>query len=89
MPTHSLSPINESQFLKIVNDDSVKRTYVIFSSVDIEPGKFMFWRVMATISGSKIFLNDENNGWYVHGIPTLGANVEESTQALLEIIKKN
>lgn len=88
MPTHSLSPINESQFLKIVNDDSVKRTYVIFSSVDIEPGKFMFWRVMATISGSKIFLNDENNGWYVHGIPTLGANVEESTQALLEIIKK-
>lgn len=87
MSSHSQAPAVETTFLKIVNDDSVKRTYVVFSSVDIEPGKFMFWRVMATIAGSKIFLNEEKNGWYVHGIPTLGNSVPDAAASLLELIK--
>ncbi|MGY3176360.1 tetratricopeptide (TPR) repeat protein [Pseudomonas sp. TE12234] len=87
MQNKSQAVVAESSFLKIVNDDSVKRTYVIFSSIDIEPGKFMFWRVMDSIAGSKIFLNDEKNGWYVHGIPTLGDNVPDAAVALLNLIK--
>lgn len=86
MSSHSQAPAVETAFLKIVNDDSVRRTYVVFSSVDIEPGKFMFWRVMATIAGSKIFVNEEENGWYVHGIPTLGGSVPEAATSLLGLI---
>lgn len=79
--------VTESPFFKMVCDESVRRTYVVFSSVDIEPGKFMFWRVMQPIAGTKIFLNDDKNGWYVHGIPTLGDSVPDAAASLLNLIK--
>lgn len=79
--------INKQDFYKVVTDCSVRKTYVVFSSVDIRPGEFMFWRVMNGIPGTKIFVNEIDNGWYVHGIPTLGNSVKESANGLLRLIK--
>lgn len=81
-------PDPSGTFHQVVPDDSIRRTYVVFSSVDIEPGKFMFWRVMNGLPGTKIFVNDEQNGWYVHGIPGLGDSVIAAVHALAELIRK-
>lgn len=74
-------------FHKIVEDDSSRRAYVVFSSIDIAPGKFMFFDLMSRIPGSKIFVNDEDNGWYVHGVPGLGNSVLTTGLALSEILR--
>ncbi|MFJ4353851.1 tetratricopeptide repeat protein [Pseudomonas sp. NPDC089428] len=87
MPEKNNSVALESDFIKVVRDSNSTKTYVIFSSVDIEPGKFMFWRVMSPIPGNKIFLNDSDNGWYVHGIPGLGRTALQAAASLLEIIR--
>jgi hypothetical protein len=77
-----------SNFYEIIKDETVSRTYVVFSSIDIKPGSYMFWRVMNGLPGTKIFINDEDNGWYVHGIPTLGDTVQDASKALLKIINE-
>gem|GEM_PF-2388253 len=76
----------DNDFVKYIDHENDRVVNIIFSSVDIRPGDFMFWKVAASLSGRKIFINDENNGWYVHGIPGLGGNVHESVEILSETL---
>lgn len=78
----------DNPYCKVVRGDANKATYIIFSSVDIEKGKFMFWKIANRMQGNKIFINDEGNGWYVHGIPGMGHDVRSSANALISILKK-
>lgn len=78
----------EVKYHEVVLDPESRKTYVVFSSVDIKPGNFMFWRVMQQVPGNKIFLNDIDNGWYVHGIPNLGKSVSETASSILKLIKQ-
>ncbi|MGK9174103.1 hypothetical protein KXR87_12860 [Yokenella regensburgei] len=48
----------------------------------------MFWKIMNRMDGVKIFINDENNGWYVHGIPGMGGDVLSSSSHLMSMIKE-
>ncbi|PLR50017.1 hypothetical protein CYR40_02780 [Chimaeribacter arupi] len=47
----------------------------------------MFWKVMNRMDGTKIFINEENNGWYVHGIPGMGGSVTSSASFLLSMLE--
>ncbi|MCK6977438.1 hypothetical protein [Enterobacter roggenkampii] len=48
----------------------------------------MFWKIMNRMEGVKIFINDEENGWYVHGIPGMGVDVLSSSSHLMTMIKE-
>lgn len=45
----------------------------------------MFWKIINRMDASKIFINDEHNGWYVHGIPGVG-DVNKSIDFLFNIL---
>lgn len=74
-----------SNFIKFETSPSDK-CLIIFSSVDIPPGKFMFWRVMQPINLSKIYINDIDNSWYVNGVPGFGSGLEDSVEKLCQIL---
>lgn len=75
-----------SLFFKVEKESSI-RVFIIFSSANMEPGKFLFYRSMQDLDGSKIFINDKNNGWYLNGIPEVSKSVEDAVSLLISAIK--
>ncbi|TJM58394.1 hypothetical protein C9050_00525 [Escherichia coli] len=79
------SELNKNPYLEIIPNHKSKMVYIAFSSVDIPRGAFMFWKIINRMDASKIFINDEHNGWYVHGIPGVG-DVNKSIDFLFNIL---
>lgn len=77
---------NENPYFAIVPCSISKRVYLVFSSIDIAKGNFMFWKILNRMEGTKIFINEESNDWYVHGIPGMGGNVTSSAEYLQSIL---
>ncbi len=76
----------KNPYISFIPSDNSQRIYLVFSSVDIEKGKFMFWKILNRMDGHKIFINDESNGWYVHGIPGFGKDVMHTCHELMKKI---
>ncbi|MEQ1952476.1 alpha/beta hydrolase [Mesorhizobium sp. CN2-181] len=54
------------------------RLVVFFSGTGKAPGKFDFWNVGREIDANVLFVNDEGNTWYQHGIKAFGATIDET-----------
>ena len=63
-------------------------TVVVFSAVDCLPGQFHSVKALQNFDVNKVFVNCENNSWYIEGIPGLGRSWKEAATKLYEIAQK-
>ncbi|SOZ68304.1 hypothetical protein [Cupriavidus taiwanensis] len=78
--------INNTPYFKISRRDS-DSLVVAFSSINTPPGKFRFSRQLEERGVNVIYLNCENNSWYLDGVPGLGDTLEDAAAALRDVIR--
>ncbi|QHT48034.1 tetratricopeptide repeat protein [Bacillus sp. SB49] len=77
----------EDTYYKFVPHEGAKTLALIFSSVGMQPGKFVFYKQTIDLPVHKLYLNDKNT-WYQDGIEGLGVTVEETVQEINELKKR-
>ena len=67
-------------------DKGSDRTIIVFSAANTPGGKFSFYRSSIASKYNIIFLNTQNNDWYLHGIPGL-KNIANSIATIEKVLK--
>jgi tetratricopeptide (TPR) repeat protein len=80
----------EGPSFKVVPVEGATQLAVIFSSVNMKPGQFTFYRTMEEldIKVHKLYVHDPSNGWYQSGIPGLGSTIDETVESILKWKKR-
>lgn len=72
----------QGDFVKINKNYSAKTAYLVFSAMSTPQGSFQMSKALAKLSGLMLFLNDQDNNWYQHGIPGIGENTAKTVSKL-------
>ncbi|MCW2270607.1 Tetratricopeptide repeat protein [compost metagenome] len=72
----------QGDFVKIAKNYSAKTAYLVFSAMSTPQGSFQMSKALAKFSGLMLFLNDQNNNWYQHGIPGIAQSTDETVAKL-------
>ncbi|MDI3392372.1 tetratricopeptide repeat protein [Pseudomonas sp. V98_8] len=72
----------QGDFVKIAKNYSAKTAYLVFSAMSVPQGSFQMTKALAKFSGLILFLNDQDNNWYQHGIPGIGESTAETVSKL-------
>jgi tetratricopeptide (TPR) repeat protein len=72
----------QGDFVKIAKNYSAKTAYLVFSAMSTPQGSFQMSKALANFSGLMLFLNDQDNNWYQHGIPGIGESTTETVSKL-------
>lgn len=72
----------QGDFVKIAKNYSAKTAYLVFSAMSTPQGSFQMSKALAKFSGLMLFLNDQDNNWYQHGIPGIGESTAETVSKL-------
>jgi len=76
-PSH-LKGDNHSIFIR----SGSSKLVIFFSAINMKENQFNFWQLGREIDENIIFVNDPSNQWYLNGIPSLGASLEQTILCL-------
>ena len=71
-----------SDYCMVRSVDGPADVLIVFSPARVPARRFMLYRAFQDLPVHQIFVNCPNNGWYVDGVPGLGAGLEDVARAL-------
>lgn len=80
--------VHDTPCCRIVSRDA-PLTILVFSQVNVPVGKFGASRALAEVDCNVVFLNCPHNGWYLNGIPGLGATPEAAAEELGRLLARH
>ncbi|MEY8213035.1 MAG: hypothetical protein RPR97_00990 [Colwellia sp.] len=75
-------------FHKFLNRNS-NELFIVFSSINCPEGKFRFFKSFSERKSSVLYLNCDENSWYIEGVPSLGMNMAQTIESIRTIIDEN
>ncbi|MDQ0857206.1 tetratricopeptide repeat protein [Bacillus sp. V2I10] len=78
----------ERDYYKFFPHKGSSQLLLIFSSVNIEPRKFVFYKNTIDLPVHKLYLNDSNNGWFQSGVEGLGDSIDKTVDSILKLKEK-
>ncbi|MDN3399605.1 hypothetical protein QL919_12795 [Psychrobacter sp. APC 3426] len=61
---------------------SSSKLVIFFAAINMKENQFNFWQLGREIDENVIFVNDPSNQWYLNGIPSLGASLDQTILCL-------
>lgn len=78
----------EGDYYKFVPHKGSSQLLLIFSSVNVEARKFVFYKNTIDLPVHKLYLNDSNNGWFQSGVKGLGDSIDKTVESILKLKEK-